>query len=69
MDRYATMVETYMKTEEPERYRQLIAENFLETFCQGRADQAQLEKESLMRSGLADHEADEIVVKDMLTII
>ena len=68
MDRYASLVKNYLKEEEPERYQALIDEDYLDQFCQSRAKQAQHEKNSLIRAGFSDHEANEVVMKDLLIL-
>ena len=68
MDKFAQMVKDYMRDKYPARYRQLIKDKYLNQFCQSRANQAYKEKAALIRFGMMDFEADEIVIKDMLTI-
>jgi len=68
LDRFAQMVKDYMREKYPEKYRQLRKEKYLDRFCLDRAAQAYKEKESLMAAGMRDYEANEIVIKDMLTI-
>ena len=68
MDRFAQMVKDYLRENYPEKYRQLRKENYLDQYCLDRAEQAYEEKESLMAAGMRDYEANEIVIKDMLTI-
>jgi hypothetical protein len=67
--RYAQMMMDHLEENEPEKYEALVEEDYLEQFCQSKGEQAQYEKESLMVTGfLRDHEAEEIVMKDFLTI-
>ncbi len=68
LNRFAQMVKDYLRDRDPEKYRQLRKENYLNQFCLERAEQAYEEKESLIQAGMRDYEANEIVIKGLLTI-
>ena len=68
LNKFAQMLKDYLKDREPKKYRQMIKEKYLTQYCLERAEDAYQEKESLVAAGMRDDEANEIVIKDLLTI-
>ena len=68
LNKFAKMVKEYLRDREPEKFRQLKKEKYLSQYCLDRAAQAYREKESLMAAGMRDDEANEVVIRDLLTI-
>jgi hypothetical protein len=67
--RYEDLLRETLKEQRPESFSRMLKEGTLNQFLKSQADQARHEKASLMRSGaMRDYEAEEIVIKDLLTL-
>ena len=66
MGRYADKLKAHIKEFRPSLYRELKAESRVEAYCQDREQEALEQKEGMVKSGMHDWEADEIIIRDLL---
>lgn len=66
MDLHAALRKKFLKERRPEMYRELKKAGQLEAHCTQKSREAAVRKADLMRGGMLDFEADEVVREGIL---
>ena len=68
MEQYANKMKLYLKEAQPAAYKRMKAAGELTQYCELRGRQAGNQFQELVESGMPDYMAQEIVLKDLMTV-